>query len=301
MSEQPRTLASGSPSESQMGLRSTSIPDLTTDDWSMEDQRQLRELPPPISPTTAANTLENFHGNPEAAKIIALGLLATIARRDHQNAVERKRMEAKIRALETEVEQLTPDNPPDGFILNGEDEAPSFTIPIQDGYAQPAYWVKLLPDGRVAGLPQDCKPGDTPFIADIYAERPDLRPHGDESVDPVLPLPPWLQQLLQGPSANWDTLRRAVQEAGNWGLLAEAQRYRMLHHNIQDAEMRMADRNAELRSLRQAKDLCQGRLELSGLVWKVSDLRVLQPDGSRHSRQLGRSNRGGLSREPRFR
>ena len=129
----------------------------------------------------------------------------------------------------------------------------------------------------------------------------EVRPFGVYDADPVLPLPPWLQQLLQGPSANWDMLRRAIQEAGNWGLLAEAQRYRMLHHNIQDAEMRMADRNAELRSLRQAKDLCQGRLELSGLVWKVSDLRVLQPDGSRHSRQLARSNRGGLNREPRFR
>src|ERR1700674_3714070 len=129
-----------------------------------------------ISPRTAANTLANFDGNPGAANLIARGLIETIKERDQRHDAERRRMQASINRLQEQVELLTPDNPPSGFILNGEGQAPDFNLPIQEGYAQPAYSVKQLPNGQVAGLAQDCQPGNTPFIGDLYAGRATPRP-----------------------------------------------------------------------------------------------------------------------------
>jgi hypothetical protein len=261
----------------------------------------------PISPRTAANTLANFNGNPGAANLITLGLLETIKEhdqkaiqavneRDQAYNAERRKMQATINRLQEKVELLTPDNPPNGFILNGEGEAPDFCLPIQEGYSQPAYWIKRLPNGQVAGLPQDCQPGDTPFVGDIYAGRATPRPLEDNGyTNPVFPLPAWLLQLLHGPSANFATLEQEVRTNADWGMQAEVARYRALHHSVQDLEVRMAERQAELRSVQKCKELCQGRLELARLEDKVAELRVLHPAGNRHSRQFARSNRGGFN------
>jgi hypothetical protein len=89
----------------------------------------------PISPRTAANTLANFSSNPGAANLIALGLLKTIKERnqkalkaikecDQAYKAERQKAQATINWLQEQVELLTPDNPPNGFILNREGQAP---------------------------------------------------------------------------------------------------------------------------------------------------------------------------------
>jgi hypothetical protein len=260
----------------------------------------------PISPRTAANTLANFNGNPGATNLIALGLLETIKEhdqkalqavneRDQVYNAERRKMQATINRLQEQVDLLTPDNPPNGFILNREEQAPNFCLPIQEGYSQPAYWIKRLPNGQVTGLPQDCQPGDTPFVGDIYAGRTTPRPLEDNRyTNPVFPLPAWLLQLLHGPSTNYDTLEKEVQANTDWGLQAEVARYRALHHSVQDLEARMADRQAELRFVKQSKEFCQGQLELARLEDKVAELRVLHPTGNKHSRQFARSNQGGF-------
>jgi hypothetical protein len=262
----------------------------------------LQDTPQPISPEspqTIENTLANFHSDPGVSHIIALGLglVETIRQRDvqhQQEQAEQQHLETTILNLRGQIEELTPDNPPTGFLLNGDNLAPNFALPIQEGYSQPAYWVKKLPDGRVAGLPQDCKPGDTPFIGNLYAERPIPCPLENEDHNPIFPLPLWLQQLLQGPSVNFETLWQEVQSKGDWGLQAEVSRYRTLHHSIQEMEMQLAKHQAVVHAVRQAKDLCQGRLEVARLETKMSELH--RASGSRHSPQLARSNRGGYSR-----
>jgi hypothetical protein len=131
---------------------------------------------PPISPRTAAVILQLNQQNPEAVMDVAQGLIASIHKAQTERGEEREVRDTRIRELEAQLEHERLQMPqageaPDGFVLNNNDRAPNFVIPIQDGYHQPAHWVRFLPRGQVAGLPQEHTPGSTPFVAEVYADR----------------------------------------------------------------------------------------------------------------------------------
>ena len=130
-------------------------------------------------------------------------------------------------------------------------------------------------DGQVAGLPRYHTPDTKPFIGNVYAQPNNY--DVDEGT-PILPLGCWLLQILYGPSANFHQLERAI-EVEDWGVQADVYRYRILHHQLQDAEAHMAQLAAEIHTIRGVSELSKGRLESVQLERKVSQLHTLPARG----------------------
>src|ERR1700678_633184 len=143
-------------------------------------------MAPPLSPSTAAVGLQLEPNDPIALMHIAQGLIATIRKREADYRIEsnswRERMATQQTRFEEPLARAQPrEDAPEGYVLNVKERAPNFVIPIQDGYYQPAWWVKQLPDGRVAGLPKSHSPDETPYIAEVYAEC-----EGDDEDDNII-------------------------------------------------------------------------------------------------------------------
>ena len=168
---------------------------------------------------------------------------------------------------------------PDGYVENDDSRAPNLNIPVQDGYFQPAHWVKQLDNGQVAALPKEYTIADIPYICDIYAS---LHGADDSDEDPILPMQPWLLELLTGPTNNFNTLYKEAQRRVNWETLAEIQRFRELEHSINDTQCRITFLQAQVRGARQAQNASQGRLEATRLDRTVGNLRTLPNMGRRN-------------------
>ena len=127
----------------------------------------------------------------------------------------------------------------------------------------------------MAGLPRYHTPDTEPFIRNIYTQ-----PNNYDMDDgtPVLPLGCWLLQILHGPSANFHQLERLI-GVKDWGVQTDVYHDRVLHHQLQDAEARMAQLAAEIRTIRGASELSRGQLESARLEKKVSQLRTLPARG----------------------
>ena len=171
----------------------------------------------------------------------------------------------------------SPSNALRGIASTGTAGPHQFYIPGEDGLVQPAWWVKKVGDGQVAGLPRYHTTDTEPFIGNVYAQ-PDNWDVDDGT--PVLPLGCWLLQILHGPSANFHQLERLI-GVEDWGVQADVYHYCVLHHQLQDAEAHMAQLAAEIRTVRGAQELAKGRLESARLEKKVSQLRVLPARGRR--------------------
>jgi hypothetical protein len=129
--------------------------------------------PAPISPHTAATALQLDINNPEAIMQITQGLIKTIRQQEGDYQAERTRATEWIRHLEGQAEQYLANQltqeVSEGYVQNDNSKAPHFVIPIQDGYFQPAYWVKQLLNGNVAGYPKEYHPADAPYVGELYA------------------------------------------------------------------------------------------------------------------------------------
>ena len=132
-------------------------------------------------------------------------------------------------------------------------------------------------DGQVAGLPRYHAPDTEPFIGNIYVQ-PDNYDVDDGT--PILPLGCWLLWILHGPSANFHQLERTI-EVEDWGVQADVYHYCVLHHQLQDAEARLAQLAAEIRTIWGAQELSKGWLESARLEKKISQLRILPARGRR--------------------
>jgi hypothetical protein len=245
---------------------------------------------PPISPRTAAVILQLNQQNPEAVMDVAQGLIASIHKAQTERGKEREVRDTRIRELEAQLEHERLQMPqageaPDGFVLNNNDRAPNFVIPIQDGYYQPAHWVRFLPGGQVAGLPQEHTPGSTPFVAEVYADRNEDPEHDS---GPIYPLPTWTIELLTGPAASYGVLLQDVERNHSWGLVAEVMRYREFEHQCNDLRARLSLFESELRGVSQAQNASGSRLELARLDQRVSELRTITCEPGRKTK----SNRG---------
>ena len=85
----------------------------------------------------------------------------------------------------------------------------------------------------MAGLGDDCRPDDHPWITSIYAE-----PNYGSS-KPSAPLPPWLRSVLIGPSTAYYTFQEAVADLNDWGLLVNVERYQEADNHIMSAHAKI--------------------------------------------------------------
>ena len=226
---------------------------------------------PPISPSSASNLLQLAMSS-ESLKKIALGLITNIKQREREVAAYDTARNEHVAWLERELHRIqqtapsTPRIPPqEDYVLN-TDQAPGFYIPVEEGLWQPAYWVKLLPDGRCAGLLKDDGPEAVPYIADLFAQA-DYNPS-----DPDLPLPCWLLQLLAGAPTYYQVIRQEVEKIGDWAIIAEVTRYRNLTDHIKTKQAQIMQMEKDLKVLDEQRDLCEARLARTCFEDKVSVL-----------------------------
>jgi hypothetical protein len=238
----------------------------------------------PISPQSALVALSLADGDEEALKNLSQSLITTIQKHTKEVRLTNDTKDACIRKLEQTLGGFLPIFVAlDGYMENDDSRAPNLNIPIQDGYYQPAHWVKQLDDGRVAALPREYTMADLPFICDIYAR---LQGADDSDKDPILPMQPWLLELLTGPTNNYNTLYKEAQKRVNWETLAEIQCFRELEHSILDTQSQIDFLQAQVRGAKQAQNTSQGCLEATRLDRTVSNLRTLPNMGRRNFREF---------------
>src|SRR5882762_6420059 len=158
----------------------------------------------PILPQSALVALSLADGDEEALKNLSQSLITTIQKHTKEVRLTNDTKDARIRELEQTLGGFLPVFvTPDGYMENNNSHTPNLNIPVQDGYYQLAHWVKQLDDGQVAALPKEYTIADTPYVCDLYAH---LRGADDSDDTPILPMQPWLLELLTGPTNNYNTL-----------------------------------------------------------------------------------------------
>src|SRR6266849_8986626 len=121
----------------------------------------------PISSESALTVLETYGDKADTTtlRIIALGLVETLKKRETEHEQEKKRLIKDCEEAEERLDHLH--DAPDSYIEN-DGQAPGFVIPTRNGEYEPAYYIKKLPEGRVAGHPESYAKGDVPFIANSF-------------------------------------------------------------------------------------------------------------------------------------
>src|SRR5712672_1100450 len=245
-------------------------------------QRPLPERPfaLPISPQSALVALSLADGDEEALKSLSQSLITTIQKHTREVRQTNDAKDARIRKLEQTLGGFLPVFvAPNGYVENDDSCAPNLNIPVQDGYFQLAHWVKQLDNRQVAALPKEYTIADTPYICNIYAC---LHGTDDSDEDPILPMQPWLLELLTGPTNNFNTLYKEAQRQVNWETLAEIQGFRELEHSIIDTQCRIDFLQAQVRGAKQAQNASQGRLEATRLDNTVGNIHTLPNMGRRN-------------------
>jgi len=263
--------------------------DLATDSTMVE----VATIPEgPLSPRSIAGILQsNLDLDNATLRGICAGLVTTLRDREEDHAAQHAEGTRRASALERRTAELEGEirgfirkiertekyiDPPVGYVEN-TGQVSEFYIPYGDNTYRPAKWIQQLPDGKVAGFSTaDCA-NDDPWIIDVYATPEQM---GEEDIDPRLPLPVWLVDLLSGPSVKYQVLKDRVSELDEWGILADVHRYRECEDKKVDIENQIQTLQAHLRGIGSAQELCRGRLEAAQLAKKVGELVVLVNDRS---------------------
>ena len=195
---------------------------------------------------------------------------------------EAQELNSRINRLEDLVKTHTDtfERCPEGYILNTK--YPGLTINIGNGLQREVKWVKQLEQGTVACFTEDDGPGDTPHIVKIYAQP-------CTSAEPIEPLPIWMESILLGPSAAFNTLAEASRELDDWGIHADLLRFRELDASWQEAEGEERKWEARANAFALAKNLCKSCLEAAHCAYQLGAFENLGP--IRRGSQLARRGR----------
>ena len=237
----------------------------------------------PISPRSAANILDSgTYLDPNTLQGIAKALLKTIKQREDNHMAEVRELNARINRLEDLVKTHTDtfQRCPEGYVLNTK--YPGLTINIGNGLQREVKWVKHLEQGTMACFTEDDGPGNTPHIVKIYAQP-------CTSAEPIEPLPIWLESILLGPSAAFNTLAEAARELDDWGIHADLLRFQELDASWQEAEGEERKWEACANAFALAKNLCKSRLEAAHCAYQLGAFENLGP--IRQGSQLARRGR----------
>jgi hypothetical protein len=217
----------------------------------------------PISPQSALVALSLAGDDEDALRSLSQSLITTIQKHTKEVRLTNEAKDTRTAKLEQTLGGfLLTSVTPAGYKENNNSHTPHFTIPIQDNYYQLAYWVKQLDNRQVAAYPKDYTIADQPTIGDLYAH---LQGADNSNDDPILPMQPWLLELLTGPTNNYNMLYKEVQGWANWKMLAEVQCFREHEHTILDVQWRIDFLQAE----------SQGHLEAAHLDRATSNLHTL--------------------------
>ncbi len=220
----------------------------------------------PISPKSALTILETYGDKADTTtlRIIALRLVGTLKKREVEFKQEKARLIKDCQEAEERMDHLH--DAPDGYVEN-DGQASGFVIPTGNGEYEPAYYIKRLPEGRVAGHPKSYTKGDVPFIADSFA-----LPAGSQ---PSAPLPNWLLAIITSTASQFETLVHATRQHDNWGLEADIRRARAANDETALISRRVQELRAQQSITEQGRDLALFRLEQARLPHLVQQLQGL--------------------------
>jgi hypothetical protein len=227
----------------------------------------------PLSPrSTAALLAANPHVPKETMRQIAAGLLRTIEEREAAHSTEVWELREKLLRLEELVGEEDSDQPPEGYIRNNG-KIPNFDIPMDDGLYLPAKWIKLHEGDytKASGLTGKELSTETPYSMEIYAS-PDIRLH-----EVPEPLPLWVQTIIEGRTATFESLRRAAIELEDFGIIADLTRARDIYLKAQEMELQRDQIEADLSLLQEKYNLARGRLELARISKRLARQQYLVP------------------------
>src|SRR6266852_6042726 len=220
----------------------------------------------PILPESALTVLETYGDKADTTtlRIIALGLVGTLKKRELEYQQEKARLIKDCQEAEEHMDHVQ--YAPYSYIEN-DGQASGFVIPTGNGEYEPAYYIKRLPEGRVAGHPESYTKGDVPFIADSFA-----LPAGSQ---PSAPLPNWLLAIITGTAAQFETLVHATRQHDDWGLEADIRRARAADDQTAAVSRCICQLRAEQSIAEQQRDLALFHLELARLPHLVQQLQGL--------------------------
>jgi hypothetical protein len=124
-----------------------------------------------------------------------------------------------------------------------------------------------MPDGTVAMLGPDAGPGTAPHFKELHT-FPDYT-----SLGPYEPMPGWFRQLLVGPAHLFNTLRGELENLDDWGVMADAIRFRSQDDELSVLYAQQESIVAEIDSVRFARTLTQSRLESAQVHRKLEHLK----------------------------
>jgi len=192
-------------------------------------------------------------------------LVGTLKKQELNHQEETKKLIREHEEAEERLDHLH--DAPDGYIENNG-QAPGFVIPTRNGEYKPAYYIKKLPEGRVAGHPESYTKGDVPFIADSFA----LPLRGSM---PSAPIPNWLLAILTGTASQFEALVYAARQHDDWGIEADIQRVRAADDQTAVICRCIQQLWAEQGVAEQQQELAMFRLEQAQLPHLVQQLQGL--------------------------
>ena len=163
---------------------------------------------------------------------------------------------------------------PEGFEEN-RGQVPNFPI-VVDGFTMQARYVKYIDQGRVMGTAGG--PNDAIFIQDLYATS---RIDHDHVPDP---LPAWFLQHIQANSDNYPLIIRELQQAKDWGVHADIQRYYCCDSHLHSVEEEITTLQAQSEALCAQLRRMRFRLENADVPRRFSNLQALAPNTSQNGR-----------------
>jgi hypothetical protein len=178
----------------------------------------------------------------------------------------------KLLRFEELVGDAESDQPPGGYIRN-DNKIPNFDIPMDDGLYLPPKWIKLHSGDytKAFGLTGKELSTDTPYSMEIYAS-PDVRLH-----EVPEPLPLWVQTIIEGRTATFESLRRAAIELEDYGIVADLTCARDIYLKAQEMELQWDQIEADLSLLQEKYILTRGHLELARISKHLARQQYLVP------------------------
>jgi voltage-gated potassium channel Kch len=231
--------------------------------------QNLRSASPSSSSSYA---VPHVVGAPLSPRSTASLLAATIEERENTHNGELRRLHKRIESLEELVGNEQDDEPPAGFIRN-DGKIRNFDIPMGDGLYLPAKFIQQHPADytKAEGLTGKEFASESPYSIEVYA-APDLRM---EEVPEPLPL--WVQTIIKGRTATFESLRRAAIELADFGVVADLTRARDTYLKAQEMELQRDQIEADLALLHEKYALTRGCLELARISKHLTRQQYLVP------------------------
>ena len=163
---------------------------------------------------------------------------------------------------------------PEGFEEN-RGQVPNFPIVI-DGFTMQARYIKYIDQGRVMGTAGG--PNDAIFIQDLYATSCIDNDHVPE------PLPAWFLSHIQANSDTYPLVIKKFQQAKDWGVHADVQRYYCCDSHLHSVEEEITTLQAQSKALCAQLRRARFRLENADVPCRFSNLQALAPTLARRGR-----------------